>query len=603
MADMKFRKTRFLWVPAEFSAEGQRGGGKAAPPDMGLRTAYGSSLLLDKEASWEAVASLVGHYTIEQLLDVCVRISIALGHFRVDWSDRQKLILEGLCNTQKATTLWARAESLEAKDAHISSRPALFGDLQILTLAKVAFLTELPGEQRDTDWTPLVEALLMINDLVFNPEITGGIDTPGGRQEWHQALVVNSLFHHSENELHATARAFELYLSDRPHLRDHAHYVDLPALVEAVTGISAELLWAILFAFGAHWKTVALESLAETPGGIDRDDYFSDRYGFSADETDKFFTLVARDVDQMREEIRATYSFENIRPFHFLPFARWPLVTVGSIAYCVSLRLMEDKLGRGLHHLFLQPEVLDNRVRQRYLDYIGVVFEDYMHQLFGRAYPPVSGRYVDEQHLRDRITGKVCDGALLYGDAVVLVEAKAPLFTLASRSGESWSEYSSKLDQLFINAARQIENTVRGIEAGHLRDLGVDPRDIRHYFPLIVTLEDVPLNALIYEDIDLRIRRNELLSGEKIRPWQAIDVGELEFIEVAVQEGRSLRDLLDEKTSNSDSVHLGFGNYCYMRGERFFREGMNAYLRQVFELVTQRASDIFSERLKNKPER
>ena len=603
MPDMRFRKTGFLWVPAEFSAEGQRGSGKVAPPDMGLRTAYGSSLLLGKEASWEAVASLVGNYTIEQLLDVCVRISIALGHSGVDWSDRQKLVLEGLCGTQKATTLWARAASLDAKDAHIWSQPALFGDLQILTLAKVAFLIELPGEQRETDWTPLVEALLMINDLVFNQEILGEPDTPAGRQQWHQALVVNSLFHHSENELHATARAFELYLSDRAHLRDHAHYVDLPALVEAVTGISAELLWAILFAFGAHWKTVELESLAETPGGIDRDHYFSDRYGFSAGETDKFFTLVARDVDQMREEIRTRYSFENIRPFHFLPFARWPLVTVGSIAYCVSLRLMEDKVGRGLHHVFLQPEVLDSRVRRGYLDYVGVAFEDYVCQLFGRAYPPASARYVDEQHLRDRIPGKVCDGALLYGDAVVLVEAKAPLFTLASRSGESWIEYSSKLDALFTNAAQQIENTVRGIEAGCLGDLGVDPKAIKSYFPLIITLEDVPLNALIYEDIDLRIRKKGLLSAAKIRPWQAIDVGELEFVEIAVQQGRSLRDLLDEKTSDSDSVHLGFGNYCYIRGERFFHEGMNPYLQQVFELVSEQALGMFSERLKSKSER
>jgi hypothetical protein len=80
--------------------------------------------------------------------------------------------------------------------------------------------------------------------------------------------------------------------------------------------------------------------------------YFS-TLNFSKADTDKFLSLVCLDVKEMKKQVTRYYGLGSLRPFHVLPFAKWPLVRIGDIVFCVSVQLLNHKLTDGLHHLFL----------------------------------------------------------------------------------------------------------------------------------------------------------------------------------------------------------------------------------------------------------
>lgn len=214
----------------------------------------------------------------------------------------------------------------------------------------------------------------------------------------------------------------------------------------------------------------------------------------------------------------------------------------------------------------------------------------------------MANRYLGPKHLKEAISGKSCDFVIHYGDALVLIEAKATRFSLAARTEASWPDYERAFNDIFLDGAAQIDNTVNAIEAGKLLHLGVDPAVIRVYFPLIVTLEDLPMNRVIYRKVREDLAKAHLLEQPKVRPLQATDVGEMEFLEIGMNSGTSLRDILQEKVATEESRDQSLGNYLLQRDEPFMRQGqVNEYLGGLFTELGNRALEAF-RRARKQPE-
>lgn len=343
----------------------------------------------------------------------------------------------------------------------------------------------------------------------------------------------------------------------------------------------------------AHWRTIEPDAVAAGVWAMSRSKYFS-TLAFSDAEIDQFFNLVSVDADTMQKLVRERYSIESLKTFDVLPFAKHPLVTFGDYVSCVSVKLLSAKLTTGLHYVFLDEKKFDRTRRGKFLDYMGSVFEDYLSRLFGRVYPPAANRYLGPAELAGAISGKSCDYLIHYGDALVLIEAKATRFTLSARTEASWSDYQRAFNEIFLDSAAQIDNTVRAIEAGKLLHLGVDPAVIRSYYPVIVTLEDLPMNRAIYRKVREDIARSHLLEQPKVKALQATDVGEMEFLEIAMNAGASLRDILQEKVDSEEGRDESLGNYLLLRDSPFTRQGqVNEYLGGLFTKLGDRALEAF----------
>jgi hypothetical protein len=225
---------------------------------------------------------------------------------------------------------------------------------------------------------------------------------------------------------------------------------------------------------------------------------------------------------------------------------------------------------------------------------MGAVFEDYVRRLLDRAFPPMSNRVLYPEDLISLIgSGKSCDFAILYGDSIVLLETKATRFSLAARTEGSWQEYERQFNDIFIEGGAQISSTIEAIEGGKLLELGVDPRRIQHYFPVIVTLEDLPMNGMIYKKVRDDLFQKRFLQHPKTRPLQAIDVGDLEFLEIGLNSGSNLRDILYDKTLSPNSRDDSMGNYLIAKQEPFIMGPVNDYLGKLFTEMGDRALNTF----------
>ena len=148
---------------------------------------------------------------------------------------------------------------------------------------------------------------------------------------------------------------------------------------------------------------------------------------------------------------------------------------------------------------------LDTRIeedqRQKYLTYMGEVFEDYVHRLFDRIYPPKSRRYLHLDELWQGIATKDCDGLLIYENCLILIECKASLFNLEARVGHDFSSISGRLKDIYLDGAIQLQATINKLRQGFRDKNETIPENALLYILVIVTLEHIPMHPIINREI------------------------------------------------------------------------------------------------------
>ena len=567
-----------------------------------LRVALGYQEIFGVAPTWDALIARLRQYSLPQVLGTIGRISGVLDALHRSHPRAQKRICDGLFGDRSkevwaAILAWIRKERAQEGP---QAMPTLFHEQQLITMAKAAFLVLDAAEIKTSDALEgLAEALLMLNNLqdsVSSSHPDADPSTAEGMKVWQLHFLTNGLFHTGETEIHTLPRAYDLYLTDKPRLVEDPAFLNLRGLVTKATGIDPETTWFVLFALMAHWRNIEPEAIGQGSWVMDPRQYFS-TLDFSEAEQTAFLKLACLSIEEMQEQVRSQYTLKSLKPYHVLPFARWPLVSTGGKIMCVSIQLLKHKLTEGFSHLFLDPEKFPERAdRERYLHYMGSVFEDYVARLLERSCIPPACRHHSEAEYKTSISGKSCDFLILEGDSVVLLEAKATRFPLAARTEESWDQFARAFNDIFIDGASQIDNTVREIERGKLVHVGIDPTKVRRYFPLIVTLENLPLTRPIYQKVKDDVATAGFLQGPKVAPVQAMDIGDLEFIEIGLQTGYSLVRILERKVGNVEACALSMSNYLLANQAPFVMGPVNQFLSETFERLSAKALQLFRSR-------
>ena len=207
---------------------------------------------------------------------------------------------------------------------------------------------------------------------------------------------------------------------------------------------------------------------------------------------------------------------------------------------------------------------------------------------FDEVFPQEARRYVGEKQLRQRIPSrmKACDGVILYGDTVLLLECKATLLPYGVRAEGDLDILRRKAANIFGKAAEQFDDTILAIEDGCLGDL-VRPDTVTRYLPLVVTLDMIPVEPFFYRTIEDVIAKRDALTHAKTRPLQVLAVSELELLEEYMAEGGSLAEILLERIENGTHRDSSLKNYLLAKGMRHVLRP-NRRLRQRFKELGER---------------
>ena len=475
-----------------------------------------------------------------------------------------------------------------------------FTEQQVVAIAKIALLVCPHGTERSNgSMEPIGQALLMAADLIDGEdELPDRSDfrSPADRDAWLRFIVMNGLFNVSDHFAESVARTHDLYLPDDPAPHVGRDAVDLRARFKEITGLDPEFAWGMGLALYGNWRTVDPRS-GRPPGPLSLEATAS-ALNISHSEITALTGLFAVDAEEARATLGERGCGPNsLRPYDIQPLDRSPLVRLEERLYCPSVRLLRWKLTTGLHHVFLRPSKRNDDARRReYFNYAGRVFENYVGALFRRVFPPEARRYVDEKALRQRIPAlmKACDGVVLYGDTVLLLECKATILPYGIRAEGDLNMLRGKVANIFGTAAEQFDDTILAIEDGCLEDR-VRPGTVTRYLPVVVTLDMIPVEPFFYQTIENVIAERGALSHAKARPMQVLAIPELEQLEGYMTDGGSLASLLLERIENDTYRDSTMKNHLLAKGKRHALSA-NRRLRGRFKELGERTMALLRER-------
>ena len=551
------------------------------------------------------VAARLRSYGLQQVFDLVGRVSAVLYHAPVNPKEQQRLCTALL--EDRGSLIWQRAVGIAgyaASDDEASF--ILFEETSLSAVLKMACLS-LPtdGPPGQGGLRQFGEALLMANDLVDQTPLTPTGEDPEteeGRRAWVYYVFVVGLAQAHPNELNSLTRTFDLFLTDRPHLRNDPAYIDLPRLIEEATHVGPQPLWAVLFAFVSHFFAINGENAHEAHAVIGRSTYFAEALTFSESEAEAFFTLVAGTIADLQAQMKRLYSPSAIRPFHILPLMGRPLASAGDAVFCPLLRHLVGKMTDGIYHVLLNALPADSPSRDRFPVYVGSVFEDYVDQMMKRLVEKEKSRlaprhrllkYVDASTLADAArpsrgpATRSCDGLLVYDGMVVLLETKAKFFTVDMRCGDDQTGFFDRLDEMVLRAARQISATTDLILSGGLAGLGIDSATVTQLQPVVIVLQHFPMQPIIYNYLRQRVEQEGLLSQSGVLPFQCLDASDLELLETLAEAGRPIRDLMELKVNDPWGRQQSLTNFMAARPDLAPSQTVrNPYLEKVWHGLT-----------------
>jgi hypothetical protein len=401
--------------------------------------------------------------------------------------------------------------------------------------------------------------LIGVNDL-----LDAGVDVidPDQRLSWE--LRQCALNHH-EDQLPSSALHYEVYRVLWPELRK-GRYEQVEAAFQrhAALGIAdyytvGAAVLARLAIRGANEPTVLP---AITPGEY-----------FSAGELDEstwrpFFSLAARDLDALREELLAERAGAGPTTYGSLTFERYPLVEVEDGVYVpLSMRSLQRRVTGGVFHLLSEAAETEGKDRRTYSSRFGRAFQQSVEHTLRRGVV-VSQKVAivaDEPYGPRTNRRDTCDVILGYERNPVFVEVvSGPLQAQTITHGDLIC-FGEDVDRLVVGKARQLHQCIEAFFAGEFEVPGVDPPTVAHAWPVIVTSHPFPHAPTIVREAQQLVRDAGHLLGERIGDLAIVSAEELFFCEGFMQQGRTFLSLV-RGWKSGPYADISFKNHLIAEG-------------------------------------
>ena len=554
--------------------------------------------LFGEEPTWDILTNKLARYSIKQVLGFVTWCSAVLQkQENVDDYRAQRVICQRLFGI-KWNIIWDNFTRfvVERKMRGQSIHATIYHEMPLLNLTKTAFqICSIEKDDKPNDFYALGEAFLMMINIVNDAPLKMlPIDERDELylDKWSQFLIASGLFNTGDQGLGTLPRAYDLFVLDKSNVGHTNERVDLPGMIRRAKGIEAIQYIAAIVALHSGFAKFTIDNPAECPGKAVATTLF-DKFSFTSEEVNRIYEYVSISIEEMQARMRR-YPVNEVRPYYFYEFMKWPMVRIENDIYCISQKLLIDKITRGLYHIFIEDCFTKTEI-DKSISYIGKVFEEYVDRIFKKLYPESSGKYhfLDES-IKCKISGKSCDHVVNNGDSVILLESKATLFPIRAASGEELGQIDDAIKQIYIKSSEQISNTIAAIKAGRLVEYGFMPERIKNYYPVIVTLEHVPMFQIIYRKIMRDIQLAGHLTDVDIMPFQSMSVDEIELLEMAIKEGHCLTDILISKI-NSEWRGDSFRNYYLSNGYTFI-DDENVEQQAIFDAIMKKIIEYFEQK-------
>jgi hypothetical protein len=395
---------------------------------------------------------------------------------------------------------------LIARSRNSHPKRVLFHRRQALLLAKLAILhCSIKGVNARTSPLQFGPILLKANDQFDYGLLAKLVQEKRAitsRDDYAQVITeMLAVGEHASPEIPFLLTRSHLMLTRfAEELRGDADFIDLAREHQKATGLTIEEFEAMIFGVHSRFGEELAKTIHTNPGALPLKSKDFETTAVSKAKISTFLDLLSASPSQMAQDIR----LKDNGPNDFTIFRKLPLVQQFydlpfKTAFCGYL--MMDNLFF-LEKVITGPYWTANSTHGEKLHrFWGSVFEKYVNELMKQASIETSSLFIPDPRLPSDPNIQICDGIVIAGDSIVLMEYKSNMFRADSKySGDYLSlaaEIKNKLVQDKTSASRkgvwQLSEAVKTLFGPGASNAlpGTDLSKIKHVYLYLITLDSI----------------------------------------------------------------------------------------------------------------
>jgi hypothetical protein len=424
-------------------------------------------------------------------------------------------------------------------------RREVFHRRQVLLIAKLGILhcTETGIDLRRSS-EHFGSILLKANDQFHHGLLPGPGEKIPDKEKFVRTMadIVAVTEYGKPNIGHALARNHLLLTHYVGQLKADADYIDVAQEFEAAVGFSIEENTSMLFGLHARFGRGLVKTMRTDPGALAFNVQTFFQTSIPTSKRLKFLSTVSATPAMMKRNLlRQDYGSNDFTIFRKFPaIEQWYNAHLKS--FWIGYLLMDN-------HMLIEKQVGGPYWRalakhgQRFVRFWGKIFEKYVDDLLANSCAGTPARFVPDVRDPKEPNRQICDGLVIDGELLAIIETKAPIFTADAKYSGNCTVLAEEIDSKMIRdrdtgkkkAAIQLADAATTLTAdpGVLQSVGIDLSRISKIYPLVVTLDSIGGTVGISAYLNLAFQEALTVAPayqRKIQPLGCVDIEGLEYM-------------------------------------------------------------------------
>ena len=326
-------------------------------------------------------------------------------------------------------------------------------------------------------------------------------------------------------------------------LRAHPDFIDIAAKYESVTGISLLDYEALTFGLFVRCTiNITLSALrANAWVAAIRPENFNTTAIPSTTVQAFFQEFADTPLGLITSIFRSRQAKRDFGPNDLTIFRKKPLVTEPYGSLPTDIIFVTEKFETGP---YWRISDVDKETGDKLRRFWGAVFEAYVNDMITASAVAAGVRFIPDGRLASDPNVQICDGLLVEGDAIVVMEYKSSMFTARAKYGGDHVTLRDEIEKKLVRdsadkrkkGVEQLSDAIMLLFSDPTREMvkGLDVSGIKRVYPLLITLDGLGGSLLISRLLNIFFTK--LASDSKsinrigVRPLFCTDIEGLEVV-------------------------------------------------------------------------
>jgi hypothetical protein len=279
---------------------------------------------------------------------------------------------------------------------------------------------------------------------------------------------------------------------------------------------------------------------------------------------EEFWKIVSTDISHFLQEV----SRKDGGRSDFTAFRKYPLIQHGESRVCFDLVFIVEKLLAGVYwSIFFSSKETQSKLPR----FWGAVFEKYVNDILQDSCL-VNGKFLPDPRYNENHNEQLCDGLILVGEDLVVLEYKASMLTIEAKYRNDWAVLKREMHGKFVETSDgqkkgvlQLAAAVKKLTSLDCKTLvkDIDLSQVKRIFPVLVTLDEIGDCLLISRALNFTFEKSFTASERPqitVERMACVGISTLERIS-RILDQRPLTNMLNERFADDPHHKSNLASY------------------------------------------